>query len=313
MKKNVLKRNLKRAPGYLFRYVILTGLAFIILYPFFVKVVISFMTVNDLSDATVRFIPKYFTLENFGVAIERMGYYSSLAKTLLFCGSLSLVQVTFAMLTAYGLSRFHFPGAKLLFASVLLTLIVPPQAIVIPLYLRFHSFDIFGIVEALTGSPINLLGKPFPIYLLAATGLGLKNGLLIFIFRQFFLNFPNELEEAASIDGAGVFRTFRSIIVPSSIPMILTCFLFSFVWQWADDFYTSIFVPDNNFLVREIQILGSQMNLENEFAGVVQSSPYYTSLVTNAGGLLVVLPILLLFLICQRHFVESIERSGLVG
>jgi len=313
MKKNALKRSLIRVPIQLFRYIILTGLAFIILYPFFVKVVISVMSVYDLSDATVRYIPKYFTWDNYAVAIEELGYFSSLAKTLVYCGSLSFVQVAFAMLTAYGLSRFRFPGSKLLFGSVLLTLIVPPQAIVIPLYLRFHSFDIFGIVEAITGNPINLLGKPFPIYLLAATGLGLKNGLLIFIFRQFFLNFPNELEEAASIDGAGVFRTFRSIIVPSSIPMILTCFLFSFVWQWTDDFYTSIFMPDNNFLVREIQILGAQLTLENEFAGVVQSSPYYNSLITNAGGILVVLPILILFLVCQRHFVESIERSGLVG
>ena len=146
---------------------------------------------------------------------------------------------------------------------------------------------------------------------MAATGLGLKNGLLIFIFRQFFKGFPRELEESALIDGAGVYRVFISIALPLSTPVILTGFLFSVVWQWTDVFYTNIFLPENTLLARQLEKLAS-LTVQNNTGGITAST-YYVSLVNNAGIILVVLPIAILYFVSQRHFIESIERVGIVG
>lgn len=302
------KLNVSNISGMILRYIILTGLAFVIIYPFLIKLEIAFMDISDLNDANVRFVPKTLTLDNIINAWKSMDYGKSLLKTSFFTLSLSFVQVAFAMITAYGLASFKFPGVSIIFASVLLTLIAPPQAIILPLYLQFQSFDVFGIFKLLTGESINLIGKSIPLYLLVATGMGLKNGLLIFIFRQFFLGLPKELEESASIDGAGVFRTFVSIIVPSAKPMLITCFLFSIVWQWTDSFYTSIFMPDNSFLARNLEKLVSMVNMTQPTA-----DSYQISMINNAGIILYVLPPLLVYFIFQRHFVESIERTGLVG
>jgi multiple sugar transport system permease protein len=237
------KYHARQGMASLFRYIVLTGLAFVILYPFLIKLSLAVMDIRDLSDATVRFVPKTFTLENIKGAIRFLDYYPNLLYTVVFTTTISLVQVFFAMITAYGLACFRFPGRKILFGLVLFSLIVPPQSIILSLYFNFQS--------------LSLLGKPLSLYLLAATGLGLKNGLLIFIFRQFFKGCPRELEESASIDGAGVIGTFVRIIMPSAIPIILTSYLFSIVWQWTDSFYTSIFIPDNTLLARRLQMLVS--------------------------------------------------------
>lgn len=295
-----------------FRYIILTGLAFVILYPFLIKITIAVMDISNLYDATVRFVPQKLTLDNFKQAAQYMDYGSSFLKTLMFTTGVSLVQVVFSMSAAYGFACFRFPGRRFLYPFVFLILIVPPQAIMFPLYFHFSSLDFFGIVQLLGGEPISLMGSPFSLILLAAVGLGAKQGLLIFIFSQFFKSCPRELEESASIDGAGVLQTFWKIIVPSARPMILTTFLFSFVWQWTDGFYTSIFIPNNTFLARNLQKLVSLASTMTEGAGETASA-YALSLVNNAGILLFIWPILLLYFICQRYFVESIERTGLVG
>ncbi len=312
MNKRLRSAHAGRIAVTVFRYIILTGLVFVILYPFLIKLGIAFMDVSDLNDSTVRFIPKNFTFDNFINAAKTMDYVPNLFKTIFFTVTISFVQVVFAMLAAYGFASFKFPGRNILFGFVLLTLIVPPQAIVLPLYLNFQSFDIFGLFKLITGEPLTLLGSPVSLYLLAATGLGLKNGLIIFIFRQFFKGFPRELEESASIDGAGVYRTFLSIIVPSAVPMILTAFLFTIVWQWTDSFYTSIFVPNNTFLARSLEMLVTNLSVAGGDTAIT-STTYYYSLLNNAGILLFIAPILVLYLFCQRHFVESIERTGLVG
>jgi len=309
--KRISKSKAQNVAILIFKYLILTGLAFVILYPMIIKTSLAFMDFEDIRDATVRFIPKNFTFKNFILAANNMGYITSLIETIAHVLAISGIQVFFSMLAAYGFACFKFPGRGLLFAMVLVTLIVPPQVITVPLFLNFQSFDIFGIFKLLTGETLSLTGSPIPLYLMAATGLGLKNGLLIFIFRQFFKNFPRELEESASIDGAGVFKTFISIVVPSALPMILTTFLFSVVWQWTDTFYTSTFMPTNHLLATELELFTSQ--LSNVAEGSVVEAKYSVSLQNNAAILLVMAPILILFFACQRYFVESIERTGLVG
>lgn len=292
----------------IFIYTLLLCLGFVILYPLFGRVMLSVMDEFDLYDDTVRFFTKRFTLTNYAVAVDYMKYWSSLVETVLFVILTSVCQVISSVVIAYGLARFKFIGNRLLFIFLLLTLIIPPQLISLPMYFRFQYFNIFGLLP----QPISLMGNKFSIALLCLTGMGLKSGLLIFILQQYFRGFPKELEESAMIDGAGPLRTFFYIALPSTVPIITTAFLFSMVWQWTDNFYTSIFLPGNTLMPQRLLGLRSVLDFDTYVEGgafnIVKSS-----LTQNAAVILFILPLLLVFIFAQRYFVESIENTGIVG
>lgn len=294
------------------RYMILIGLCFVIVYPLFVKLSLSIMSLENFSDATVRYFPKTLTLNNYSKAIEHLDYLKSMGSTVLFTLGLAFVQVFSSMFIAYGLSRFKIFGNKFLLFSVILTMIVPTQAISLPLYFRFRFFDIAGIFNAILGEPLSLLNNPISLFVITITGVGLRSGLIIFIFKQFYTGFPTELEESARIDGASSIRTFCSIIVPASLSVALTTFLFSAVWHWTDGYYSSIFIPNNNFLQKKLEMLVIAVKTSMVVADA-QVDVYQASLYNNAGIVLFIAPILILYFICQRYFVEGIERSGIVG
>ena len=244
-----------------------------------------------------------------------MKYKESLINSLILCLSTSLLQVISCTLTAYGFARFDFPGKRILFGFVILTLVVPPQAIMIPLYFHQRFFDIGGLFEYFTGDTVNLLDSFWPFFLMSITANGLRAGLYIYILRQYFRGSPKELEEAAYVDGANSFKTFYRIMLPGATPMLVTVFLFSFVWQWTDTFYPSLFFSKLRVLPSSLSALSAtvaQVYSQGQI-GFQYLSPGYTSILNNAGSLLVILPIAILYLFMQRYFVEGIERSGLTG
>ena len=120
---------------------------------------------------------------------------------------------------------------------------------------------------------------------------------------------PDELEEAAYVDGTGVFKTFVRIIVPLSVPMMITVFLFAFSWQWTDDFYTKMFFTRTaTYLMPDIVTVPKILNASGfEAAGV------YTSAIINTAALMIILPLLIIYCFCQRYLIQGIERSGIVG
>lgn len=297
------------------RGVIVIGICYVILYPIFTKLCVSFMSESDLYDSTVKFIAKNFTLKNYNMAIEGMDYWSTFLKTMGLSAGVSALQLIACMLTAYGFARFQFPGKNLLFGCVIFTLIVPPQIIMLPMFMFFRFFDLFGIIEAVKGSSINLIGSVWPFLIQAVTCTGFKSGLYIYMLRQFFKGMPKELEEAAFVDGSGRFRTFIKIMLPSAVPMLVTVFLFSFVWQWTDSFYTSLYTPNAQLLSTKLSSLSTSVyNQYESFGGNLNFiSPAFSSMMDNTGVLLTILPLLILYLFCQKYFVEGIERSGLVG
>lgn len=294
------KRNkmLRQTILLLLRYCILIGVCFVILYPLFTKVMIAFMEKRDLYDSSVMYIPKHFTLANIKVSVKTIDYLNTFLKTVLMVGSCSVLQVLACMLTGYGFARFKIPFGKLFFACVIVILIVPIQTIVVPLYLYF--------------SKIKLIGTVLPLFLFSVTCMGMKNGLFIYLFRQFFRGFPKELEEAGQIDGAGTFRIFSSIIAPSSVSMTVTCFLFSFVWQWTDSYYMQVFMPNMELLPIQIQGLATRISSTSAMA-TGQVDLYYKSIINNVAILLLIIPLVILYCFTQRYFVESFERSGIVG
>ncbi|MCR5823916.1 MAG: carbohydrate ABC transporter permease [Lachnospiraceae bacterium] len=307
-----------RALWSLVRGVIIIGICFTILQPLFVKLSVSFMSEQDLLDSAVKYIPKHFTLGNYKLALKGMDYWNSLSRTFLLSAGVALLQLCSCMLTAYGFARFRFPFKKLLFGCVILMLIVPPQIIMLPLYMHFRFFDVFGLIKAFNhGNPISLLKTYWPFVIQAATCTGFKNGLFIYMLRQFFKGMPRELEEAAFMDGCNKFRTFIRIILPSSVPMMVTIFLFGFVWQWLDSFYTSMYLAQMQSKVIPVALdsLAASVYKEyNNFGGSMNFvSPGFVSMMNNTGTILAIVPLIILYIICQRYFVEGIERSGIVG
>jgi multiple sugar transport system permease protein len=161
-----------------------------------------------------------------------------------------------------------------------------------------------GVIE--TGFVNTLI----PQYILAFTGLGFKNGLYIFMMRQFFTGVPDELEESAYVDGSNTFRTFFQIILPLSVPMMITIFLFSFCWQWTDDFYVPLFylkMPHPDFMVFLTDNISDFTSLMADFGSSMPTA------VTFGCGLMACIPLIILFLFCQKYLVQGIERSGIIG
>ena len=240
-------------------------------------------------------------------------------NTLLLSVLCGLVQTFICCVIGYGISKFKFRGAKLIFALVIFTMIVPHKTLQLSLFMHFKYFDILGIFKFLGGgvfdwlkifnfSSINLLNTYWPLALLSLGGLAFKNGLYIFMMRQFFRGVPDELEESAYIDGSGVFRTFIQIILPLSIPMMITIFLFSFSWQWTDSFYSSLFFTGTGIKLLP-SIVAIPMGMDTVYAG----QQLYESAILNTCGLLIILPLVIVYLFCQRYLIQGIERSGIVG
>ncbi len=293
------------------RAFLIIGLCFIILYPLFTKFSISFMTAQDIFDVSVRFIPRNITFENYSIAYEWMNYPRVLFNTLSLVLTLSLFQLFSCTFVGYGFARYSFKGRELIFGLVILTLVVPPQLLMIPLFLNFRFFRLFGIFGE---SGINLLGTYWPFILTSLTAMGLRNGLYIYIMRQHFRGMPDTLEEAAYVDGAGPYRTFFKIMLPGAIPVLIVVFLFSFVWQWNDTFYLRLYLRDaEGFLSYALRTF-PQTYLQDAGVGGGGVIPQeYTAVLENAGMVLFILPLLLLFSSLQRYFIESVQRTGIVG
>jgi len=224
-------------------------------------------------------------------------------------------------IVGYGFSKFKFKGNTLFFIIVIFTLMVPHQTLQFSMFMRFRYFDIFGIIEFIQKNfmgitraqdlNINMINTYWPLAILSLTGLAFKNGLYILMMRQFFKGVPDELEEAAYVDGAGVFKTFFTIIIPTAIPMMVTVFLFAFTWQWTDEFYVNLFTTETGpyLMPRIVQIPRSL----TQSTAAIAASTMYQSAIRNTCGLMIIAPLLVVYLIGQRFLIQGIERSGVTG
>lgn len=296
----------------LMKYVLLIGLSFIILSPLIIKLSASFMTEEDLLDSLVVYIPRNFTLDNYKTAADYTHYFTGLKNTFIISLLCGLVQMFVCSYIGYGLARFKFKGRGLVMGLVLFTILAPPTTFQTSLYLRFRFFDFFGIIEAVSGKFINLMDSYWPLIILSVTGFAFKNGLYIFIMRQYFKNVPEELEEAAYVDGSGIFRTFFRIILPLSRSMMLTIFLFSFAWQWTDTFYTRMFFSRIGTLSNALLKGFEGMFVIGKTLGLKGGQPL-TICLTGTLSLMVIAPLLLMYVFAQKSLTEGIERSGIVG
>lgn len=318
---------LQNVVWYIFRFILMIGVSYIILFPFFSKIAGSFMSPSDLVDPMVCIIPKAPTLEIYKAIILENQFFTALFNTTLLSLSTALIQTFICTLIGYGLAKFRFKGNAIIMILVVLTMIVPHETIKLSMMMHFRYFDIGGVqglgipgfIQFFTGifqgsisngATLNLMNSFAPLIILSVLGLGFKNGLYIFMLRQFFTGVPDELEESAYVDGSNTFRTFFQIILPLSIPMMVTVFLFSFCWQWTDDFYTKLFFTNGKTLLMP-DIVATPESLEAA-SGYAAQKLYYT-VIDNTAGIMIILPLVILYLFCQKSLVQGIERSGLVG
>ena len=287
-----------------FRFVILFGLGFVILYPLIYMVSCTFRERSDMSDPTVMWIPRHYTLNVLKETIQAMDFWNTLKTTLILNVGCSLVQVISCAITGYGFARFKFKGKGILFGVVIMMILVPTQVISLPLYTQFRYF-LFGKVY--------LIDTMWTMYLPALTANGIRSGLMILIFRQFFKGLPRELEDAAYIDGCGPFKTFIRVMVPNAASSFLTVFLFSVVWYWNDYYVSTTFFTDTKTVALMLTNLDNELKIKLFNDPTVQISPREQIVWKEAGCLISIAPILILYAFLQKYFTEGIERSGLVG
>ena len=305
-------RLLRRGTLKFLQYALLIGLSYYILSPLLLKIATSFMTESDLLDSLVVYIPREFTLWNYRRAAEFLNYWEALRNTALISLTAGLIQMLVCSLVGYGLAKFKFKGRGLVMAVVFFSIITPPLTYQPSMYLHFRYFDVFGIIEATTGSTINLLDSLWPLLILSVTGFAFKNGLYIFMMMQFFRGFPEELEEAAYVDGYGVFRTFFRIILPNSIPMLITVFTFAFAWQWTETFYTSMFFSRIKTLSNMLSRGFEGMTVDGHAMALSAGQPLTIAL-GGTYSLMVIVPLIIVYIFTQRFLTQGIERSGIVG
>lgn len=309
--------NKKRLPGILARIVIwlfIAGVFYLFLFPFIYLISTAFQSAESLSDPSVLWIPNSFSLETIKSTMELLNYKNSVILTLEIAIFSTLCSIISCSMVGYGFARFKFRGKSFAFALVILTIILPVQAILIPNYLNFRFFDFGGILKLfLPDGYINIVGTPFTFILPAAFACGLRGGLFIFIFRQSFAAMPKELEEAAKMDGCSSFSTFVRIMFPLAKPAIITVCLFSFVWHW-NDFYSSAmyFVGETRPVMPMLSDLLVIMT-QNGLTQSVNLSQYSLRIYFASGALLALFPPLVLYIFLQRYFVESIAKTGIVG
>lgn len=271
------------------RFVIIFGLGFIICRPLIGKLLFSFMAPGDVFDATVQSIPSRFSLYYWRHALSCISLPESLINTVVLSLTVGIIQTISCTLVGYGFARFKFAGRRLLFAFVIVLMLVPIQTISIAQYQSFVN--------------MHLVDTFVPLYVLAFTCLGLKQGLYIYLIRDNFIAIPDSIEEAACIDGAGVWTTFYRVMLPNARVIMITIFLFSFCWQWSDTYYTSLYLTETRVF----------SNVWSNIIVNVGSGPHHlaTFYAQCAGILFMILPLFCLFAVCQRFFVKSVAQSGL--
>ncbi len=328
---------LKRVVWFLFRLLLLIGIAFVVIQPFITMITKSIMAVQDFDNTTVVNVPRNFSMAIYKAIITDASYFGVFFRTLGLSLACALLQTFACCLVGYGLAKFKFRGAKAVFFCVVLTLAIPHGTLQSAITYRFRYFDVLGIFKFFSGgtvtgigwldnilSKITLLPESFkngfdlmesviPLLLLSATGLAFKNGLYVFMLRQFFRGVPDELEESAYLDGAGTFRTFIQVILPLSVPMMITVFLFAFCWQWTDDFYIPLFYTMDppllmTYLADSVPLTSLQIAMNS-----IGNSGGYRLAMQYGCGIMACLPLVVLFLFCQRYLVQGIERSGITG
>lgn len=296
------------------RALFLIALSYILVYPLVYMISNGLKSPADIGDPNVMWVPKYPTWDNFNYALKVTDYLESFKNTVIYELGAAVIEVFSCAVFAYGLSRFKMRFKSVMVFLLIVTIFIPEIMLLVPRMLTYKQLDLFGILglfNKFTGIDLrpNIIDTPFAFYLPSLFGVGLKGGLMIFIYMQFYKSLPYELEEAAWMDGAGPFTTFLKIILPSSGVAMLTVFIFSVIWHWNDFLLALVYTYENRTLAVVINDIRQYMFLVLQY-NVSNNDSYGIPL---AACVLYILPPLILYAFLQRKFIQSIDRIGIVG
>lgn len=291
----LLRRKASAAIIYLARLLILTIVGYIVLYPFFYMLVTEIKDIDAMLDVEHIWIPVTYSLKSFKEIFELLNFGTALKQTFLVQILSAAIETFVCAFVAYGFARFKFKGKPICMFFLILSLLVPIQMYSLSMSVNYRNLHLFN--------------TPFVYWLPSLLGVGIRSGMMIFIYQQFFVNLPKELEDAAYIDGAGPVRTYFSIALPSSSVVLVTVSVLSFVWHWNEYYLASLtFLSDSAPLAMVLSFLKVYLKQ----VGIYEGWPEYASLVSAACLMYVIIP-LILYMIFQRKFVRSIDRVGITG
>ncbi len=300
----------------LFRYALLVSIGYVVIFPMISAITTAIKDEQAFFDLSLYWLPKYLSFDSFSVALEGLDYGNAFLRTLSLNMVSAFIEIVMCAIVAYGFARFEFKFKKIFEIFLMITIVVPTQVYIVSMVLNFKSMDIAGILglfNNLTGIDLrpSILNTNWTFYLPSLFAMGLRSGILIYIYIQFFVGLPKELEEAAWIDGAGPFRTFWRIAIPSSSVVIITVSVFSIIWHWNDYYLSVMYMSSNYPLAVKLNNIGEFLSINNRFIGAASTS--MANATKMAACLLFIIPILIFYLIIQNKFVKSIDRVGITG
>lgn len=279
----------------LLRYLFLILIGYVVLYPLLYMISNAVKDQNAFLDVSRLWVPKTFTFDKFKEIWDMGDFGAAIQKTLTVQISSAFLEVISCSFAGYAMARFNFKLKKLESVLVILALLIPVQMYSLALSVTYRNMGIFD--------------TPYVYILPSLFGVGVRGGMIIFIYRQFFEGLPKELEEAAYVDGAGPLRTFFSIALPSSGVVILTVSVLSFIWHWNESYLADLcFISGNRPLASAMGSLRELLQQRALFLG----KPEYPAYISAGCLIFIVIP-LVLYMIFQRRFVRSIDRVGITG
>ena len=292
---NIIRRKIPEILVSIARLLFLGIVGYIVLYPLLYMFVAAIKDNNALLDMEHMWIPVTYSFENFKTVFELMGFGNALKQTLLVQVLSMAIEVFVCSYIAYGFARFKFKGKPIFTFFLILSLLVPIQLYSFSMSINFRNLHIFS--------------TPFVYWLPSLFGVGIRSGMMIFIYQQFFIGLPKELEDAAYMDGAGPIETFFKIALPSSSVVITTVAVLSFVWHWNEYHLATLSFLDED---APLSMVMNFLEVYLQQIGIYKGWPEYSSLVSAACLIYIAIP-LVLYMIFQRKFVRSIDRVGITG
>lgn len=263
--------------------VLLVVMAVSWLLPLLWAVDTSFKTEAQAQEVPLQWFPDGgFTLENYRSVFERGEVPRWMANTLLVAGSVTILTVAVCALAGYGFARTRFRGKNVMFAATIALIAVPGQILIVPL---FRQMEALGFVDTYQGVILPQLVTP----------------VMVYIFSKFFAEVPQEIEDAARVDGAGHWRTFWSIVLPISRPIVSAVAIFVFIGAWNNFLWP--FIVTNN---PDLMTLPVGLSTVKNAYGTIYAQ-------TMASAVIAALPLILLFMLFQRQIVKAVATTGLGG
>jgi multiple sugar transport system permease protein len=264
-----------------YTYAILLVGAFFLMVPFFWMITTSFKTLDEVQTWPIVWIPSKIVWQNYPDVFNRIPFARFMANSLVISIGGIIGSLLSSSITGYGFARLRFPGRNFLFFVMLSTLMLPTWVVIVPHFMMFNA--------------VGWLDTFLPIIVPSFFG----NAFYIFLFRQFFLGIPTELEDAARIDGCSTIRVFAQIFLPMSKPILATVAIFAFFYYWNDLLYPLVYLRSQlNFPVS----LG--MRMFQSTMGVV----HFPRMM--AAALMSLTPCVILFFAAQRLFIQGVVITG---